>query len=60
MRVLQILPKLNLGGVEKGTVELAKHLALNGDYPIVLSGGGKMEKVLQEFGIKHYKLPVDR
>ena len=60
MRVLQILPALNLGGVEKGTVELAKHLALNGDYPIVLSSGGKMERELQEFGIKHYKLPVDK
>ncbi|MDP8253722.1 MAG: glycosyltransferase [Candidatus Kaelpia aquatica] len=60
MRVLQILPELNLGGVEKGTVELAKHLALNGHYPIVISNGGKLERELQEFGVKHYKLPVDK
>jgi ADP-heptose:LPS heptosyltransferase/glycosyltransferase involved in cell wall biosynthesis len=60
MRVLQILPELNLGGVEKGTVELAKHLALNGHYPIVVSNGGKLERDLQEFGVKHYKLPVDK
>ncbi len=60
MRVLQILPELNLGGVEKGTVELAKHLALNGHYPIVISNGGKLERELQEFGVKHYKLPVHK
>ncbi|MDP8216812.1 MAG: GT4 family glycosyltransferase PelF [Candidatus Kaelpia imicola] len=60
MRVLQILPELNLGGVEKGTIELAKYLALNGHYPIVISNGGKLERDLQEFGVKHYKLPVNK
>jgi len=60
MRILQILPELNLGGVEKGTVELAKYLALQGHYPIVISNGGKLERDLQEFGVKHYKLPVQR
>jgi lipopolysaccharide heptosyltransferase II len=60
MRVVQILPRLDLGGVEKGTVELAKYLALHGDYPIIISGGGKLEIELKEYGIKHYKLPVYR
>ncbi|MDP8234649.1 MAG: glycosyltransferase family 9 protein [Candidatus Saelkia tenebricola] len=60
MRILQILPELNLGGVEKGTIELSKYLALNGHYPIVISNGGKLERELQEFGIKHYKLPVHK
>jgi lipopolysaccharide heptosyltransferase II len=58
MRVLQILPELNIGGVEKGTVELAKYLALHGHYPIVISSGGRLVRELQEQGIKHYTLPV--
>ncbi len=60
MRVLQILPELNIGGVEKGTVELAKYLALHGHYPIVISNGGRLVRELQEYGIKHYILPVHK
>ncbi len=60
MRVLQILPQLNIGGVEKGTVELAKYLALHGHYPIVISNGGRLVRELQEHGIKHYTLPVHK
>lgn len=60
MRVLQVVPELNLGGVEKGTLELAKFLALNGHLPVVISNGGELERELREFGIKHYKLPVHR
>ncbi len=60
MRVLQILPQLNVGGVEKGTVELAKYLALHGHYPIVISNGGRLVRELQEHGIKHYTLPVHK
>ncbi len=60
MKILQILPELNLGGVEKGTVELAKYLIQHGHYPVVISNGGKLERELQEFGIKHYSLPVHK
>ncbi|MDD5613712.1 MAG: GT4 family glycosyltransferase PelF [Candidatus Omnitrophica bacterium] len=60
MKILQILPELNLGGVEKGTIELAKYLALNGHFSVVISNGGALDKELQGLGIKHYKLPVHK
>lgn len=58
MKVIQLLPRLDLGGVEKGTVELARHLSLKGDRAIIISGGGKLELQLREYGIKHYKLAI--
>jgi lipopolysaccharide heptosyltransferase II len=60
MNVLQLVPKLNVGGVEKGTVEVARFLALKGHRSVVVSGGGKLEKSLSAGGVRHYDLPVGR
>jgi glycosyltransferase involved in cell wall biosynthesis len=52
-RVLQVLPSLNVGGVERGVVDLSR-LSLNSHYKfIVASNGGKMLPELQKLGIKH-------
>ena len=40
MKVLQILPQLNIGGVERGTLDLSKALIENGHDAFVISGGG--------------------
>ena len=40
MKVLQILPQLNIGGVERGTLDLSKALIQNGHDAFVISGGG--------------------
>lgn len=58
MNILQLVPKLNIGGVEKGTVEVARHLTLNGHKAVVVSGGGEYEKSLAALGARHYKLAV--
>ncbi len=58
MKVLQILPRLNSGGVERGTVELASYLISQGHDALVVSFGGWREKQLQQIGAKHIKLPV--
>ncbi|MCF6319694.1 MAG: glycosyl transferase, partial [Proteobacteria bacterium] len=42
MIVVQILPALNNGGVERGTVEVANFLAQRGHTSIVISAGGRM------------------
>ncbi len=60
MNILQLVPRLNIGGVEKGTVEVARYLTLNGHKAVVVSGGGRFEKNLAAIGARHYKLPVDR
>ena len=40
MKVLQILPQLNIGGVERGTLDLSKALIHKGYQSFVISGGG--------------------
>ena len=60
MNILQILPELNVGGVETTTVELARHLIQLGHKAVVISNGGKLVKELEEMGAIHYQLPVDR
>ena len=44
MNILQILPKLDVGGVETGTIDLSKELIRRGHKVIVVSGGGKLVK----------------
>lgn len=60
MNILQIVPALEVGGVERGTVELARHLVIRGHKAVVISGGGKLVKKLEESGVKHYQLPVGK
>ena len=58
--VLQVLPDLNSGGVERGTLEVNKYLALKGHHSYVISNGGSMaEQVLKDKGI-HFKLPIGK
>jgi len=58
MNILQVLPELNVGGVETGTLDLAKYLIKNGHRAVVVSGGGNMVKEIESVGAIHYQLPV--
>ncbi|MAV39104.1 MAG: glycosyl transferase [Puniceicoccaceae bacterium] len=60
LKVLQILPELNAGGVERGTLELAQHLVKNEHESFVLSNGGRMLEQLEAEGSTHIKMPVHR
>ncbi len=56
--IMQVLPALNQGGVETGTIEIATALA-NAKIPnIVVSSGGVMVPQLKRIGVKHFTLPV--
>ncbi len=58
MKIVQILPELNEGGVERGTVELARELVKRGFNSIVISHGGKLVKQLEKDGSLHVELDV--
>jgi len=60
MKVIQILPELNSGGVERGTLELGKHLVEHGHQSLVISNGGRLIDKLQNEGSKHLSLAVHR
>lgn len=60
MRVLQVLPALYSGGVERGTVEFAAELVKRGHESFVLSSGGPLVGQLERQGSTHLTLPVHR
>jgi len=60
MNILQVVPRLDTGGVETGTVDLAKELIQQGHKAVVISSGGELVKELDSLGVKHYKLPVHK
>ena len=57
--VLQVLPSLVSGGVERGTIEVAAALKEAGWTAIVASAGGPMAHELARLGAVHLTLPVD-
>ena len=58
MRIVQLLPELNEGGVERGTVELSRELVKRGIESVIISKGGKLVEQAQREGAKHYELDV--
>jgi glycosyltransferase involved in cell wall biosynthesis len=60
LRILQALPALYSGGVERGTVEFASDLVKRGHESFVVSSGGPLSERLQEQGSIHFQLPIHR
>ncbi len=56
--VLQVLPELQHGGVEWGTIQIAEALQQNGYTNFVASAGGRLEYELDKMKVKHFKLPL--
>lgn len=56
--VLQVLPRLETGGVERGTIEIAEALRDAGALPVVVSAGGALERELGRMDAVHVRLPV--
>lgn len=60
MNILQILPELNVGGVETGTVDFARYLVEHGHTSVVVSRGGALVEELEKHGSRHFSLPVHK
>ncbi|CAI8349210.1 MAG: Alpha-maltose-1-phosphate synthase [Opitutia bacterium UBA7350] len=60
MKIIQILPELNAGGVERGTLEVGKYLVDQGHTSIVISNGGRLVEQLEAEGSRHITLPVHK
>ena len=57
--IVQVLPALNQGGVERGTIEIAEALQKEGIRNYVVSAGGKMVAELSRLGVTHITMPVN-
>jgi glycosyltransferase involved in cell wall biosynthesis len=60
VKIIQILPELNAGGVEGHVLDLAGFLASAGHESIVISNGGNMVAKLEQCGVRHVTMPVHR
>lgn len=58
INVLQVLPSLDSGGVERGTVDFAIFMQKHKIQNTVCSSGGMLVKTLEQHKIPHYKLSV--
>nr|VFK77968.1 MAG: Glycosyltransferase involved in cell wall bisynthesis [Candidatus Kentron sp. SD] len=58
MHIVQILPELDQGGVERGTVEVNRELVRRGHDSTVISAGGKLVRQIEAEGGKHIALDV--
>jgi len=54
--VLQVVPSLETGGVERGTVDVAAALVKAGWRAIVISRGGRLVGDLEAAGVEHIKI----
>ena len=60
LKVIQLLPELNIGGVERGTKDFSKFLVENGHESIVISNGGIFKNDIVNHGAKHISLPIHK
>ena len=60
MKVIQALPALEAGGVERGTLEIAAALVAAGHQSIVVSAGGRLVKELRDAGSQHVAWNIGR
>jgi len=58
--VLQLLPELEGGGVERGTLEMGRYLVEQGHRSLVISGGGRLVKQLEGEGSVHIQWNIGR
>lgn len=57
--ILQVLPALGTGGVERGTIEMTEAIAGCGGIALVASAGGAQEPLIRRAGGRHITLPLD-
>lgn len=60
LTVVQLLPALESGGVERSTIEIADALVRAGHRSIVVSAGGRLVPALLETGAEHVELDIGR
>ena len=58
MHIVQVLPELNQGGVERGTVEFNRELVNRRHKSTVISAGGKLAEQIEADGGTHITLDV--
>lgn len=56
--ILQVLPRLDMGGAERSAIDIAVAVARAGGRSFVASAGGDMTRELDRAGVRHLPLPL--
>jgi len=56
--VLQVLPALDAGGVERGTIEMVSAIVREGGVALVASAGGRLTPAIERAGGRHLTMPL--
>ncbi len=56
--ILQVVPSLGSGGVERGTIEMVQAITRAGGTALVASAGGRLEPAVAAAGGRHIVLPL--
>jgi glycosyltransferase involved in cell wall biosynthesis len=60
LTVVQLLPALESGGVERSTIEIAEALVRAGHRAVVVSAGGRLTSLVEKAGAEHITLDIGR
>ena len=60
LTIMQLLPALESGGVERSTLEIAEALVRAGHRALVVSAGGRLLPALLDTGAEHFSLDIGR
>ena len=60
MRILMLTSRMDIGGAESHVYTLSRELVRIGHKVIVASAGGRYVEALEEAGVRHVTLPLDR
>lgn len=60
MTIIQLLPALNGGGVERGVIEVVGVLVKHGHRAIVVSSGGRLVNQVEALGGEHVCMPIHK
>jgi glycosyltransferase involved in cell wall biosynthesis len=57
--ILQVIPRLDAGGAERTTIDMARALERGGWRSLVASEGGRMEPLLADTGVELSRMPLN-
>ena len=60
IRLLQIIPNMDIGGAETGCLHVAEHISQRGGFSAILTSGGKLLELIDEHKIKIFRWPVNK
>ena len=60
IRLLQIIPNMDIGGAETGCLHVAEYISKRGGFSAILTSGGKLLELIDHNKIKIFRWPINK